>query len=997
MVISTDQINQTKNSNKSEDSDNSAVAKELRKIEQLKRLQQQQMDTKSYDKLINDAKHLETLNNEKGYQAKLQKDQGIKVLSRLAKDLAGLGINLTPNSLKKSSTGKVNEELENIFNKTLFKEDKSEITKEAVKRSQNKEEQQGEQEHQSEKRADIKNLLNSLDVQEAVQQYSSAYAQEALQSNPQAREKLAEAQDKLIKKGFSEKDVEILEKSVKRSLDTEFVSRIQDSFIQQIFSPKNAFQLVASEESGGLFGKVVEEDANKIRDNLTKENIKITQNGEEKKSKQLEDQEKNADINRLANSSAAKEDIQQYSNAYAQYAAASSPEAKEKLEDVQDRLRQKGFSEKDIEILEKAVKRSLSTDGVSKNQDDLTQHMFSQKSVFQVGLETESLNGMFERIGKESRLEAKENSTKEDVRQMQGGEEKKTKQLEDQQKKTDINKPSDSSAAKDVVQQYSNAYAQFAAVSSPQARENLDYAQNRLREKGFSEKDIVVLNKVVKRSLNAGHAPELQDKDAFSPKNAFQLIVASKELGGIFERIIKENNDKVEDRSTKGEGKSAHGLDRKGKEHVGSREDKADIKKSDSSSDVKEAVQQYSAAFAQSAVSASPEARERLDDARNKLKSKGVSEKDIISIERTVKRSLRTDYSSEIKDSLTKHMFSPKNTFEFVVTSRQLNNAFEGAIKAEQLSGVSGDQQVVNDQMARAGEASREEIKDFIKDAVESKLMERHISNRNNRNEVKKLVDLGHKVGFNFNEFLKTWESKKFDLGLFVLEIENTYKAQNTGEISIGEVSTGGVKDKNGYEMTKDEERELLINQLRAELMKKAITGDPFAVFSFAPKIRKLKNGLIKLGLETEAFNKIEKEAKALARYRTLEMLKGAFLERSTYYELSGPAYNLLKNKQKGLVSNLKNLDLEFSKEELNMLRDDANRQMHDHAIIELKSAVAILANGDNPTLEEKVPLMIKLIQRLREESDFSHGVGEDLDEVIYRYNNGQKAVKEHA
>jgi len=424
---------------------------------------------------------------------------------------------------------------------------------------------------------------------------------------------------------------------------------------------------------------------------------------------------------------------------------------------------------------------------------------------------------------------------------------------------------------------------------------------------------------------------------------------------------------------------------------------KMDIRKLVNTSDVKETIQQYSAAFAQFNIMASPEAREKLEDTKEKLKKKGFSEREITSLGKAVKRSFRNQFTSEIQNSFIEHMFSKKNTFQFIVTSKKLNRSFEEAIEAEKLTGISNDPQSINEEMKHVAEVSHEEIRDFIKDAVESKLMERHLTEKDNRDEVKKLVELGYKVGFNFENFLKTWEQKKFDLGLFVLEVEKAGRPENAGEISIGEVSAGGVNDKHGYEMTKDEERELLINQLRAEYMKRAITGDPFAVFNFTPKIRKLKNGLIKLGLETESFSRIEKEAKALARYRTLEMLRGSFIERSTYYELSGPAYGLLNNKLKGLVSNLKNLDMNLTKEELDTLRDDANRQMHDHTIIELKSAASILENHDNPVIEQKVPLMIKLIQRLKEESGFSHGVGEDIDEVIFRHDNGQKQVKEHA
>jgi len=423
---------------------------------------------------------------------------------------------------------------------------------------------------------------------------------------------------------------------------------------------------------------------------------------------------------------------------------------------------------------------------------------------------------------------------------------------------------------------------------------------------------------------------------------------------------------------------------------------KKDARQLASSPEVREAMQDYSGAYAQFALAASPEAREKLEDAQERLKRKGFSDREIISLEKAVKRSFRTQFVSQIQDSFIQHMFSPKNTLQFVVTSRQLNESFEQAIDAQGLSGISADPQSIKDEMSRVTAGSHDELRDFVRDAVESKLMEKHISCLDNKEELKKFVELGKRVGFNFSHFIKTWEQKKFDLGLFVLEVNNAQQMENRGEIAIGEVSSSGVSDKHGYEMTKDEERELLINQIRAEFMKRAITGDPLAMFSFAPKIRKLKNGLIKLGLVVEDFSRIEKEAKVLARYRTLEMLREAFIERSTYYELSGPAFGLLKNKIKGLVSNLDSLDMPLSKDQLDIIRDEANRMMHDHAIIELKSAIAILENGENPAVEQKLPLMVKLIQRLREESGFSHGVGEDIDDVLVG-QTGLNGVKEHA
>lgn len=455
----------------------------------------------------------------------------------------------------------------------------------------------------------------------------------------------------------------------------------------------------------------------------------------------------------------------------------------------------------------------------------------------------------------------------------------------------------------------------------------------------------------------------------------------------------REDKYELRNHLTKDAVKRSQGQDEK----EGKKEEKKDAKQLLSSPDVKEAVQNYSGAYAHFALAASPEAREKLEDAQEKLRRKGFSDREIASLERAVKRSFRTSFVSEIQDNFIQHMFSPKNSLQFIVTSKKLNNSYREAVNAEQLSGVSKEPEAIKEEMSRIAETSHEEIRDFIKDAVESKLMERHVSGMDNRAEVKKLVELGLKVGFNFSEFLKTWENKKFDLGLFVIEVNNAQQAENKGQIAIGEVSAGGVSDKHGYEMTRDEERELLINQLRAEFMKKALTGDPLAMFTFAPKIRKLKNGLIKLGLIVEDFQNIEKEAKVLARYRTLEMLRNAFIERSTYYELSGPAFGLLNNKIKGLIANLENLDMRLSREELDMLRDDANRQMHDHTIIELKSAMAILENHDNPSIEQKVPLMVMLIERLRAESGFTHGLGEDIEYVLLGHADRASAIKEHA
>jgi hypothetical protein len=456
-----------------------------------------------------------------------------------------------------------------------------------------------------------------------------------------------------------------------------------------------------------------------------------------------------------------------------------------------------------------------------------------------------------------------------------------------------------------------------------------------------------------------------------------------KEEKGVHHNLIKE----AVKRGGQSEEKEKEQKEAKEKENVG---------KQISSPDVREAIQDYSGAYAQNLLATSPEAHDKLEDVKGKLKKKGLAERDIISIERAVKRSFGKEFLTDIQDSFIDHMFSAKNTFDFVVSERKLNSSYQDAAAHEELSGISADKGAIKDNMSRIRDTSVAEIKDYIRDAVESKLLERHLRGIDNRAEMNNLIALGKKVGFDFTSFLKNWDKKKIDLGLVVAEVNKGISAESKG-ISVGDVQSGGVGDKSGYDMTKDEEKELLINQLRGEFLKQALTGDPLSSFNFVPKIRKLKNGLIKLGLEMESFGKIEQEARTLAKYRTLEMLKDAFMERSTYYDLSGPSFNLLHNKIKGLAFNMEKLGLKLDKDHMDMIRDTMNRQMYDHTIIELKSAMALLETQSNPAIEKNVPLMVKLIERLRTESGFTHGLGEDIDQVIYRHNNNIKGFNESA
>ncbi|MFC1767997.1 hypothetical protein ACFLZ2_05610 [Candidatus Margulisiibacteriota bacterium] len=419
-----------------------------------------------------------------------------------------------------------------------------------------------------------------------------------------------------------------------------------------------------------------------------------------------------------------------------------------------------------------------------------------------------------------------------------------------------------------------------------------------------------------------------------------------------------------------------------------------DGKKEQFSEKAKGFAQDYAQAYAGYAASASPEAKSTLDELRRKLGEEGFSDRDIAVIERGTRKALRGDMISNIQSSFFRAMLSPEKSFDLVVASKQYKHSLEYAVNNLDDFGsydAEGIKEYVNSMISD----SNGDLKDFINAHLKEKLLEKDISQKNVKDDVTRLVTLGYKVGFDFEGFMNSWQQKKVDLGIVAPELFASNKPDSGKvKVAIEGASAGGVSERHQYTMTLDEEKEVLSNRLRALYMKKALSGNMFEDIEVRVKIRKTKNGMIKLGLTYEDLHMIEREGIGLARMRSLEQLKAAFMERSTFFKLSGSAYDLVNKKIKGLVSNIKKLGLDLSQRELDILRDDANRQMYDHTVIELKWALAALKKGPDPKLHKKAILMTTLLVRLSGESGFDQAHGEDIEALLYSAENQLKTTK---
>lgn len=400
-------------------------------------------------------------------------------------------------------------------------------------------------------------------------------------------------------------------------------------------------------------------------------------------------------------------------------------------------------------------------------------------------------------------------------------------------------------------------------------------------------------------------------------------------------------------------------------------------------------VKDYAASYANLIVNGSPDIKRKIDRTESELREKGFSDSEISEIQGSVKRSVRTDLSKSIKDAFLRRLMTKGKNIDSIMAAKNLRDALTmgentRGVASKSFDGMKG---LAEDQLKDA----RSEAKDFVLESLEVKLMEKILSGQTKEldSHIKDLVGLAIKLGVDMPAFVINWKKKKIDLGLFYLDPKLML------QLGLG---PDGEKREDRYDLDKEEEKEILVNRLRALFMRRAIKNDIITRLDTAFKMRTLKNGLIKLGLTIDDFERIEKEGAAVARDKLLEMLKEALSERATLYDLAGPAFKLIEKRIKGLMSNLDRIGSALTVTEFESLRNTINRKMYDIAVQELHAVDAMFNAKSDPSLDKKRGHLVKLIARLKEESKIE---GIDIDprraELVKHGVEGLKIIQERA
>lgn len=408
-----------------------------------------------------------------------------------------------------------------------------------------------------------------------------------------------------------------------------------------------------------------------------------------------------------------------------------------------------------------------------------------------------------------------------------------------------------------------------------------------------------------------------------------------------------------------------------------------------------ELMNKYADTYAQLIVGGTVEFKKKLDELEDNLKKKEVSEEKLHAIRGKIRRVARKELMGEIKEAFLKKILSPQKTLQWVMNSRNLKDVLNFAQNNKQLGGVDfgGFNGGLQGTLDTAASDVRYELRGVLSELLENKLIERQVGKKETKDDVKDLLTLAHKLGINLVHVLLNIRAKYHDLGLAPVNIPLSSNSPG-----------GGFREKKedtGYEFSISDEKELFVNQLRALYMQRAISGDFLTELRTSFKMRKLKNGLIKLGVVLEDLNseleKINEEGIAIARFKLLEMLEEALRERATLYKLAGPAFKLIEKRIKGILRNLKRLGLDMDGRDFTVMRDKANEEISEVAQSELRVINAVLENGSNPAYEKRQRLLGKLLCRINEESNVEIPGDLGIDEIILRDDSNLGIISEAA
>ncbi len=316
----------------------------------------------------------------------------------------------------------------------------------------------------------------------------------------------------------------------------------------------------------------------------------------------------------------------------------------------------------------------------------------------------------------------------------------------------------------------------------------------------------------------------------------------------------------------------------------------------------------------------------------------------------------RGDYVQQVKEALVISYISfAANPVEKFLRKQGVNSLF-----LEMLADPKLDKDQAGEITDEAVAQARSELRAFIPEELENQLIKATLTQSEKFDDVVKLLKVAKQADFDAEKWInEVWPGRKEHQGLYVMDVPAEAVGLN---VNVKNDQTDARNDRGKYEYKVEDEQDLALNRLRSLYMQMALGSQLTNRVATFFKMRKLKNGLIKLGVFTDQVDeKLQREGRALAKMKTIEMLEEGLHEEATFFD-QGTAQSLVERKVKNCLKNLEKLGVTLSESEFGSLKSKAQKKILEIAKHELE---VVRAQADSQLLGQREDMLVKLVTRL--------------------------------
>jgi hypothetical protein len=412
-------------------------------------------------------------------------------------------------------------------------------------------------------------------------------------------------------------------------------------------------------------------------------------------------------------------------------------------------------------------------------------------------------------------------------------------------------------------------------------------------------------------------------------------------------------------------------------------------------------VKSYLATYALALATDDFQKKTEAKDLKDSLMDMGMPPEKLIIAEHNVKKMMYQDLKNQIKTT----MLQVALIFTDVKGGKYIADKTAQFTKLKELGKKFG---ISDAEIKNFGQENSEELKTFIFQELD-RATQHHLSNNEGHklNETFKRYDaLTRSIGADASGYVQKFHKKIEDLGLKALFLPSgelqkkgildslesfKKKEKNTQTLHLnrflkGMKGTSSDGKSSGQKNEPEKNQEETVTELEKQLDELAFgaTGEDQLRSLYIQKwIRRDLQSRIKihfqlvkllknLKIDSEKHLKIQQEAKVLARFKLIDLLREGFEERATLAELKGPTHQLIRDKFKLALGGLQAMGQKLSKTELDGMRDTINKTMFS-IIRDEYIKVEIYLEGNPPEkgfAKKKRQELLATLHRLKAESN---------------------------